>query len=116
MKGSDSIDQALREADATRTGNKAEASIVQADGARMARDQFSSELQTLFIATGRAQAAKAISGFSETLEVLQLAKIKETKEYRKLKGLKSGNGFQFLGTWEDFCERLVGRSYRKAYT
>lgn len=62
---------------------------------------------------GQAQMADAFGKFSVTVTSSKMAYVKEHKLYRALSGKKSGNGYQFLGTWEEFCG-LLGMSREKA--
>ncbi len=62
---------------------------------------------------GQAQMADAFAKFSVTVTSSKMAFVKENKLYRALAGKKSGNGYQFQGTWEEFCE-LLGMSREKA--
>ncbi|RLM23638.1 hypothetical protein BIY29_10065 [Brenneria alni] len=62
---------------------------------------------------GQAQMAEAFGKFSQTVWSSKLAFVKENKLYRNLKGKKSPNGLEFLGTWQEFCE-LLGVSDEKA--
>ncbi|EPR6233693.1 hypothetical protein [Escherichia coli] len=62
---------------------------------------------------GQAQMAVAFEDFSRTVRSSKLAFVKENKLYRNLKGKKSPNGSEFLGTWEEFCN-LLGISADKA--
>lgn len=61
---------------------------------------------------GQIQMADAFSQFSATVATSKMAYIKEIKAYRALAGKKSGDGRQFSGTWDEFCE-LTGSSRRK---
>lgn len=58
---------------------------------------------------GQAQMSEAFAKFSVTVTTSKIAYIKENKLYRALRGMKSGDGHHFSGTWEDFCQ-LLGRS------
>lgn len=62
---------------------------------------------------GRAQAASAFARFSLTVVTSQLAQVKESKAYKSIAGMKSPDGREFSGTWEEFCG-LVGISVAKA--
>ncbi|MDH0894385.1 MULTISPECIES: hypothetical protein [unclassified Pseudomonas] len=62
---------------------------------------------------GQAQMADAFAKFSVTVTTSKLAFVKENKLYRALKGKKSPNGYDFTGTWEEFCN-LLGISVEKA--
>lgn len=62
---------------------------------------------------GQAQMADAFAKFSVTVTTSKLAFVKENKLYRALKGKKSPNGYDFSGTWEEFCN-LLGISVEKA--
>ncbi|AXF75062.1 hypothetical protein LU604_17815 [Erwinia tracheiphila] len=62
---------------------------------------------------GQSQMAVAFEDFSRTVRSSKLAFVKENKLYRNLKGKKSPNGSEFLGTWEEFCN-LLGISADKA--
>lgn len=62
---------------------------------------------------GQAQMADAFAKFSVTVTSSKLAYVKENKLYRALAGKDSGNGYQFSGTWEEFCG-LLGMSREKA--
>lgn len=62
---------------------------------------------------GQAQMADAFAKFSVTVTTSKLAFVKENKLYRGLKGKKSPNGYDFSGTWEEFC-KLLGISVEKA--
>ena len=62
---------------------------------------------------GQAQMADAFAKFSVTVTTSKLAYVKENKLYRALKGQKSRNGYDFEGTWQEFCETL-GMSVEKA--
>lgn len=61
---------------------------------------------------GQAQAADAIKQISQTIGVSKLAYVKENKLYRALRGMKTPNGLELLGTWEEFCN-LLGYSDEK---
>lgn len=75
--------------------------------------QFSDERDLLNQLLGQAQMAEAFGKFSQTVWSSKLAFVKENKLYRELKGKKSPNGLEFLGTWQEFCE-LLGVSDEKA--
>lgn len=62
---------------------------------------------------GQAQMADAFAKFSVTVTTSKLAFVKENKLYKALKGKKSPNGYDFSGTWEEFCN-LLGISVEKA--
>lgn len=62
---------------------------------------------------GQAQMADAYAKFSVTVTTSKLAFVKENKLYQSLKGKESGNGYQFQGTWEEFCG-LLSMSREKA--
>lgn len=62
---------------------------------------------------GQAQMADAFEQFSRTVRSSKLAFVKENKLYRALKGKKTPNGSEFLGTWEEFCG-VLGMSVDKA--
>nr|WP_256657757.1 hypothetical protein [Pseudomonas sp. ACM7] len=62
---------------------------------------------------GQAQMSDAFAKFSVTVTSSKLAYVKENKLYRALAGKQSGNGYQFQGTWEEFCG-LLGMSREKA--
>lgn len=62
---------------------------------------------------GQAQMADAFAKFSVTVTSSKLAYVRENKLYRALKGKQTGNGYQFQGTWEEFCG-LLGMSREKA--
>ena len=62
---------------------------------------------------GQAQMADAFAKFSVTVTTSQLASVKENRLYRALAGRESGNGYQFSGTWDEFCG-LLGISREKA--
>ncbi len=61
---------------------------------------------------GQIQLADAFGKFSATVATSKLAYVKEIKAYRSLAGKKTGDGRQFAGTWDEFCE-LLGSSRRK---
>lgn len=61
---------------------------------------------------GQATMADAFEQFSRTVRASKLAFVRENKLYRALKGMKSANGSQFSGTWEEFCQ-LLGMSRDK---
>ncbi|WP_420064112.1 hypothetical protein [Pectobacterium colocasium] len=75
--------------------------------------QFNDERDLLNQLLGQAQMAEAFGKFSQTVWSSKLAFVKENKLYRNLKGKKSPNGLEFLGTWQEFCE-LLGVSDEKA--
>lgn len=75
--------------------------------------RFSDERDLLNQLLGQAQMAEAFGKFSQTVWSSKLAFVKENKLYRELKGKKSPNGLEFLGTWQEFCE-LLGVSDEKA--
>ncbi|KHS86535.1 hypothetical protein [Pectobacterium carotovorum] len=79
------------------------------------QDQFSDERDLLNQLLGQAQMADAFEQFSRTVRSSKLAFVKENKLYRNLKGKKSPNGSEFLGTWEEFCN-VLGISADKADT
>lgn len=60
---------------------------------------------------GQIQMADAFTKFSATVAITKLAFIKENKLFHSLSGKENGDGRQFSGTWEEFCE-LIGRSRR----
>lgn len=62
---------------------------------------------------GQAQMSDAFAKFSVTVTSSKIAFVKENKLYRALAGKQSGNGYQFQGTWEEFCG-LLGMSREKA--
>ena len=62
---------------------------------------------------GQAQMADAFAKFSVTVTTSKLAFVKENRLYRALAGRESGNGYQFSGTWDEFCG-LLGISREKA--
>lgn len=62
---------------------------------------------------GQAQMSDAFAKFSVTVTSSKMAFVKENKLYRALAGKQSGNGYQFQGTWEEFCG-LLGMSREKA--
>jgi len=74
--------------------------------------QMNDERDLLNQLLGQAQMADAFEQFSRTVRTSKLAFIKENKLYRGLKGMKSANGSQFSGTWDDFCQ-LLGMSRDK---
>lgn len=55
---------------------------------------------------GQAQMAEAFAKFSATVTTSKIAIVKENKLYQSLKGRLSGNGYQFHGTWDEFCGLL----------
>ena len=55
---------------------------------------------------GQAQMSDAFAKFSVTVTTSKLAFVKESKLYQQLKGKQSGNGYQFAGTWDEFCGLL----------
>ncbi|EAP1704756.1 hypothetical protein D6O16_07090 [Salmonella enterica] len=55
---------------------------------------------------GQAQMADAFAKFSVTVTTSKLAFVKENKLYQQLKGKQTGNGYQFSGTWDEFCGLL----------
>lgn len=77
--------------------------------------EFSDERDLLNQLLGQAQMADAFEQFSRTVRSSKLAFVKENKLYRNLKGKKSPNGSEFLGTWEEFCN-VLGISADKADT
>ncbi|WP_350316344.1 hypothetical protein OHK33_22185 [Pectobacterium aroidearum] len=79
------------------------------------QDQFSDERDLLNQLLGQAQMADAFEQFSRTVRSSKLAFVKENKLYRNLKGKKTPNGSEFLGTWEEFCN-VLGISTDKADT
>lgn len=74
--------------------------------------QFNDERDLLNQLLGQAQMADAFEQFSRTVRTSKLAFVKENKLYRGLKGMKTANGSQFTGTWDDFCQ-LLGMSRDK---
>ena len=62
---------------------------------------------------GQVQMADAFGKFSVTVTSSKLAFVKENKLYKALAGQKSRNGYDFSGTWEEFCGQL-GISVEKA--
>lgn len=74
--------------------------------------QFTDERDLLNQLLGQAQMADAFEQFSRTVRTSKLAFVKENKLYRGLKGMKTANGSQFSGTWDDFCQ-LLGMSRDK---
>lgn len=62
---------------------------------------------------GQAQAFQAAGSLLRTFGISKLAYVKESKEYKSLKGMKTPNGSELLGTWEEFCN-LLGVSVDKA--
>lgn len=74
--------------------------------------QFHDERDLLNQLLGQAQMADAFEQFSRTVRTSKLAFVKENKLYRGLKGMKTVNGSQFSGTWDDFCQ-LLGMSRDK---
>lgn len=74
--------------------------------------QYNQERDLVNQLLGQAQAADALQKISRTLGISKLAHVKETKAYRALKGMKTPNGSEFSGTWEDFCG-LLGMSEDK---
>lgn len=74
---------------------------------------YSNERDLLNQLLGQAQMADAFAKLSVTVTTSKLAFIKENKLYQSLKGKDTGNGCQFLGTWEEFCG-LLGMSREKA--
>lgn len=62
---------------------------------------------------GQAQMADAFGKFSVTVTTSKLAFVKENKLYKALKGKPSGNGYNYEGTWDEFCS-LLGMSREKA--
>ncbi|RNM02622.1 hypothetical protein [Dickeya undicola] len=75
--------------------------------------QFNDERDLLNQLLGQAQMADAFEQFSRTVRSSKLAFVKENKLYRNLKGKKSPNGSEFLGTWDEFCH-VLGISVDKA--
>lgn len=72
-------------------------------------EQYSADRDLLNQLLGQAQMSEAFAKFSLTVSTSKIAYIKENKLYRALRGMKSADGQQFSGTWEDFC-LLLGRS------
>lgn len=62
---------------------------------------------------GQAQLAGAFEQFSRTVSVSKLAVVKENKLYQQLSGMRTPNGSELKGTWEEFCN-LLGMSVDKA--
>jgi hypothetical protein len=62
---------------------------------------------------GQAQMAAAIGKMTQTFGVSKLVAVKEGKLYQSLKGVKTPNGLELEGTWEEFCN-LLGISDEKA--
>lgn len=62
---------------------------------------------------GQVQMADAFQKFSVTVTTLKLRFVKEKQLYKSLKGQKNPDGYQFQGTWEEFCG-LLGISREKA--
>jgi hypothetical protein len=92
------------------------------DGAALTADQnlmatiqtaHSEERDLVNQLLGQAQMSDAFAKFSVTVTSSKLAYVKENKLYRALAGKQSGNGYQFQGTWEEFCG-LLGMSREKA--
>lgn len=71
--------------------------------------QMNDERDLLNQLLGQAQMADAFAQFSLTVRTSKLAFVKENKLYRALKGKKTPDGQEFLGTWDEFC-RLLGKS------
>lgn len=74
---------------------------------------YSEERDLLNQLLGQAQMADAFAKFSVTVTTSKLAFVKENRLYRALAGRESGNGYQFSGTWDEFCG-LLGISREKA--
>ena len=59
---------------------------------------------------GEHRMAAAISKLLTVSSLSKLQYIKDSKLYRVSKGMKSANGQQFSGTWDDFCTLAIGKS------
>ena len=77
------------------------------------QQQYGDERDLVNQLLGQAQMADAFAKFSVTVTTSKLAYVKENKLYRALNGKDSGNGYQFSGTWDEFCG-LLGISREKA--
>ena len=77
------------------------------------QQQYGDERDLVNQLLGQAQMADAFEQFSRTVRSSKLAFVKENKLYRNLKGKKSPNGSEFLGTWDEFCG-VLGISVDKA--
>lgn len=97
-------DEALHQAHAITLANEAELHAIK--GAYEADRDLANQL------LGQAQMADAFEQFSRTVRTSKLAHVKENKLYRALKGMKTPNGSEFSGTWEEFC-LLLGTSADK---
>ncbi|MGQ0711632.1 MAG: hypothetical protein ACT4NV_18010 [Rhodoferax sp.] len=62
---------------------------------------------------GQAQAFQAAGNLLQTFGVSKLALVKENKLYQQLSGMKTPNGLELKGTWNEFCQ-LLGMSDEKA--
>ena len=61
---------------------------------------------------GQAQAFSAASQLLQTFGVSKLAFVKENRLYKGLAGMRTPNGLELKGTWEEFCG-LLGMSDEK---
>ena len=87
--------------------------VALADQAAAMQAAYGQERDLLNQLLGQAQMADAFAKFSVTVTTSKLAYVKENKLYRALKGQKSRNGYDFSGTWDEFCGAL-GMSVEKA--
>lgn len=83
------------------------------DAIAAAQAAYGQERDLLNQLLGQAQMADAFAKFSVTVTTSKLAFVKENKLYQSLKGRESGNGYQFAGTWDEFCG-LLNLSREKA--
>lgn len=70
------------------------------------QSEYSDERDLVNQLLGQAQMADAFSKFSKTVFISKLAYIKENKLYQSTTGMKSEDGLQLKGTWEEFCNLL----------
>lgn len=61
---------------------------------------------------GQAQMAQAFGKFADVSALSKIASVKESKAYKGMAGMKTADGQQFSGTWEEFCT-LLGRSHQQ---
>lgn len=87
--------------------------VLAADQVAALKASYSDERDLLNQLLGQAQMADAFAKFSVTVTTSKLGFVKENKLYQQLRGKDSGNGYHFLGTWEEFCG-LLGISREKA--
>ena len=80
---------------------------------RQAQADYAQERDLVNQMLGQAQMAMASSELLQTFGVSKMKFVKENKLYRQIAGMKTPNGLELRGTWEEFCE-LLGISDEKA--